>query len=149
MEFSQRFLEFLADYAAKVGKDSARIVEESTAQAILRHSAPDEPKPVDAAILMPDARLRQLLSLLPDIDPASVTHSPFGTMMERLPDLNWVYQLARLDDWWLLVLATAPQPLPEPLELRAQEENQAYAWVFGYDKAVRVYSSNTRILVVF
>ena len=149
LKLSPRVLEFLGDYAKKAGKDPARIVEEAVSQALMRHSSPEKPSPHDAKILIPDRAKRQLLALLPDMDPDTETDSPFGVLMERLPDKSWTYQIGRLDEWWFLVVSERPQALPEPLEVRSVETSQAYCWLFGYTKAVKLWSSPDRFLIAF
>ena len=149
LKFSPRFLQFLGDYARTVGKDPVRIVEEAVGQAILRHSGPDEPLPVDQQILLDARDRKRLLDLLPDFDAATETDSPFGVLLERIPDRNWTYQLGRYGECWLMVVSQTPQPLPEPIEVKSVETSQAYCWLFGYNKAVKLWSGPDRFLIVF
>ena len=149
LKFSARFLDFLGDYARTVNKDPARIVEEAVGQAIVRHSAPDEPLAVDRQILLAPRARRQLLDLLLDFDPKTETDSPFGVLLERLPDRNWTYQIGRLGECWLMVISEVPRDLPEPIEVKSVETSQAYCWIFGYNKNVKLWSSPDRFLVVF
>jgi len=149
LNFSPRFLDFLQDYANSVGKDPVRIVEEAVGQAILRHRSPADPSPHDQRILMGPASRKQLLSLLPEFHPRTETDSPFGVLLERLPDQNWTYQLARLGECWLIVVSKTPQRLPPPIEVKSIETNQAYCWLFGYTKAVKLWSGPERFLIVF
>jgi len=149
LKLSTRFLDFLADYAHSVGKDPGRIVEEAVSQAILRHRSPEEPSRHDARLLMPDTIRRQLFSLLPDLDARAGTESPFGVLLERLPDKNWTYQICRLDEWWFVVISEDAPPLPEPIEVKSVEVSQAYCWIFGYTKTVKVWSGERRFVVAF
>jgi len=148
LPLSSRFLDFLNDYARKTGKDPAIIVEEAVSQAILRHQSAHGPQAHDA-VLMPAAVQRTFVGLLPEFDPKTVADTPFGDFMERLPDRNWTYQIGRFDDWWFLVVSTDPQNLPPPLEVRSVETSQAYAWLFGYTKAVKLWSALDRFLIAF
>ena len=149
LKFSARFLDFLGDYARSINKDPARIVEEAVGQAIVRHSGPDEAQPVDRQILLEPRARRQLLDLFSDIDPKTETDSPFGVLLERLPDRNWTYQIAQFGGCWLMVISEVPRELPEPIEVKSVEANQAYCWIFGYNKNVKLWSSSDRFLIVF
>ena len=149
LKFSARFLDFLGDYARSTGKDPVRIVEEAVGQAIVRHSGHDEPSPVDRQILLAPRARRLLLDLLLDFDPKTETDSPFGVLLERLPDRNWTYQIAQLDGCWFMVISEVPRDLPEPIELKSVETSQAYCWIFGHNKSVKLWSSQDRFLVIF
>lgn len=147
-DLSPRFLTFLEDYARKAGKDPDRIIEEAVSQAILRHQSLHGPTAHDA-LLMPPGVQRTLLGLFPQFDPKTVTDTPFGDFMERLPDRNWTYQAGRIGEWWFLMVSTEPQEFPEPVELRSVETSQAYAWLFGFTKSVKFWSATDRFLLVF
>lgn len=148
VSLSPRFLQFLEDYSRKMGKDPAIIVEESVSQAIMRHQAVHGSEAHDA-VLMPPGVQRTLLGILPEFDPTTVADTPFGDFMERLPDHPWTYEAGRLGEWWFLVVSRDPTPLPAPLELRSVETSQAYAWLFGYTKAVKLWSTADRFLIAF
>ncbi len=149
LSLSPRFFQFLGDYARSIGKSPERIVEEAVSQAILRHSSPDEPSRHDAQVLMPGSVQKRLFSLLPDLEPRTGTESPFGVLLERLPDKNWHYQVCRLEEWWFLVISDQPEDLPDPIDVKSVEASQAYCWIFGYTKTVKLWSAPTRFLVVF
>lgn len=149
LKLSRRFVDFLKNYAQSIGKDPARIIEEAVGQAIVRHSGPDEPSPIDNRILLGLKDRKRLLELLPEFDPKTETDSPFGVLLERLPDKNWTYQIGRLEECWLIVVSENPRDLPEPIETKSIEKSQAYCWLFGYTKAVKLWSSNDSFLIVF
>jgi hypothetical protein len=148
LNFSRRFLDFLGTYSQSVGKSPERIVEEAVGQAILRHQSASHPSPHDGSLLIPAGVERHLLSLLPPFDRKS-TDTSFGTFMEQLPDRNWTYQIGRLDEWWFLLVADEGLNLPDPLELRSVENSQAYCWIFGHAKLVKLWSGPNRFLIVF
>jgi hypothetical protein len=145
---SPKFLQFLEDYSRKSGRDPAVLIEEAVSQAILRHEAASGDA-AHTALLMPQATQNRILGRLPEFDPAHGADTAFGDFMERLPDRNWYYQVGRLDEWWFLVVSLLPQDLPEPLELRSVETSQAYAWLFGFTKTVRLWSAPDRFLLAF
>lgn len=146
LKFSPRFLDFLSDYAHRVGKDPVVIIEEAVSQSILRH---ESGQGSHNKLLMPEIQQRILLATFPEFPPLGSTDTPFGEFMEHLPDLSWTYQIGRLEDWWFLVVSREPRPFPEPLELRTTESNQAYAWIFGHHKMVRLWSAPNRFLLAF
>jgi len=145
-QLSAKFLLFLEDYARRIGKAPERIIEEAVSQAILRHES--DPSVSRNALLMPQADQARLTRLLPGFD-GLPTDTTLGEFLERLPDQNWTYQAARLDDWWFLLVTKAPLELPEPLELRSVETSQAYVWLFGHAKVVRLWSALDHFLIVF
>lgn len=144
---STRFLQFLEDYSRKTGKDPAIVIEEAVSQAILRHESAGHSS--HDGLIMPPSSQARLLDALPEFDPRHGTDAVFGDFMERLPDRKWVYQVGRLDEWWFLIVSMRPEDLPEPLELRSVETSQAYAWLFGYTKAVKLWSTTDRFLLAF
>jgi len=146
-ELSPKFLLFLEDYSLKTGKDPAVLIEEAVSQAILRHESAGQPG--HTALLAPSVVQSQLLGWFPEFDPAHGTETGFGDFMERLPDRRWTYQIGRLDEWWFLVVSLAPREFAGPLELRSVETSQAYAWLFGFTKQVRLWSATDRFLLVF
>jgi len=149
LKLSRRFVDFLKDYSQSTGKAPARIIEEAVGQSILRHSSPDDPSPMDQKILLDEPGRKQLLSLLSEFDPKTEIDSPFGVLLERLPDKNWTYQIARFADCWFIVVSESPKDLPEPIEVKSVETSQAYVWIFGYTKTVKLWSSPDRFLIVF
>ena len=149
LPLSSRFLDFLQNYARTSGKAPERIVEEAVSQAILRHSSPDEPSPRDASLLMPGPLRQRLLDLLIDFDHKTETDSPFGVLLERLPDKNWHYQVCKLDEYWFMVVSDQPTDLPPLIDVKSVEVSQAYCWIFGYTKTVKLWSSPSRFLIVF
>lgn len=146
-DLSPKFLTYLEDYARRIGKDADRIIEEAVSQAILRHETAEGSRQHDA-LLMPESDQRYLTTLLTGFD-GLPTQTRLGEFLEHLPDQNWTYQAARLGEWWFLVISKDAQDLPEPLELRSVETSQAYVWLFGYSKQVRLWSAQDRFLVVF
>ena len=149
LNLSPKFLGFLEDYARSIGKDPSRIIEEAVSQAILRHTSPEESAAHGHRVLMPREVQKHLLTFLSGFDPRNMTETHFGDLMERLPDKNWTYQVARLDGWWFLVISMDAGDLPEPIEVRSVETSQAYVWLFSFPMPVRLWSDTNRFLVVF
>jgi hypothetical protein len=146
---SAPFRNYLEDYAKRIGKSPAIIVEEAVSQAIGRHLAPDKPGPEDTRILAPAGLVPRIVAAVPGVGSPTPVDTTLGEFFEHLPDQNWTYQICQAEDHWFLVVGKAALELPEWVEKKYVEHNQASCWTYGYAKAVRLWSGTDRFLVVF